>query len=53
MRTLFPCALLSFSRTFTADKVSKWSPVLLVAVLHIMFGAMLGTQNLALHSPLI
>ncbi|EOD32190.1 hypothetical protein EMIHUDRAFT_202822 [Emiliania huxleyi CCMP1516] len=42
LRLLYPCLMLSLFRSFDADRLARWSPVLLVAVLHVVGGAALG-----------
>ena len=52
---LFPCACVSFFRDFSASRLARWSPVILVAFIHIAVGAllgMLGAVVFRLHAPL-
>lgn len=42
MRLLFPCVMLSASRSYTADRLSRWWVVVIVGWVHIAMGAAVG-----------
>ena len=42
VKLLFPCLMLSLFTSFDTERLSRWSPVLLVALLHILLGALLA-----------
>ncbi|KAL1500668.1 hypothetical protein AB1Y20_013315 [Prymnesium parvum] len=47
LRFLMPCVVLQLNQVFTYGRTSAWSPVLLVAALHIALGAALGRGGAA------